>query len=155
MHFEKILIACCLGYSTFVFAQATPDIQCQKAILEAEKQRTPQIYHQCGFDDAGRAFIHWKDWADRNNAYQAMYELCVRYPEAPESISLCQKAALGGNGPALIHLADRLYEQKKYAEAFLPRTALPAFEEDVGMDAQVDAEGEVQLLAAFLCGTAS
>lgn len=118
MHFKKILFACCLGYSAFAFAQTTPDIQCQKAILEAEKQRTPQIYHQCGFDDAGRAFIHWKDWADRNNAYQAMYELCVRYPEAPESISLCQKAALGGNGPALIHLADRLYEQKKYAEAF-------------------------------------
>ena len=130
MHFEKILFACCLGYSTFVFAQATPDIQCQKAILEAEKQRTPKIYHQCGFDDAGRAFIHWKDWADRNNAYQAMYELCVRYPEAPESISLCQKAALGGNGPALIQeLRDlpgvHLFDNLLLHGVFLP--ALCAF----------------------------
>lgn len=119
MHFRKILLFCCLGYSALAFAQIMPnDAQCQKAVLEAEKQRNPQVYSQCGFNDAGKAFVHWKNWAERNNAFQAMYELCVRYPEAPESISLCQKAALGGNGPALIHLADKLYEQKKYMEAF-------------------------------------
>lgn len=119
MYFKKFLLVCCLGYSTLAFAQnQSMEVQCQNGLLEAERQRNTQIYTQCGFDDIDRAMMQWKGWAERNNAYQAMYELCARFPDTRDGVNLCQKAAIGGNGPALVYQADKLYDQKKYREAF-------------------------------------
>ncbi len=119
MHFKSLLFFCWLLSNAPLMAQnlAEGDI-CQKALLEAEKKRDTQIYTQCGFDDAHRALINWSSWAQRNKSYQAMYELCVRYPNTSDGVKLCQMAAIGGNGPALIYLADNMYAQKKYREAF-------------------------------------
>ena len=124
MRLNRFLFVCCLGYSLLAFAQLSQtEENCRRDLLVAEKQRNSQIYTRCGFDNLDMALIQWKGWAERNHAYQAMYELCVRYPDTADGERLCQLAAIGGNGPALLIQGDKLYDQKKYQEAFQSYTS--------------------------------
>lgn len=118
MRLKSVLFCFSLVFPYFVQAQNYDETDaCYEAVLRAEQQRDFQIYTQCGFDDANRALIRWSSWVVQNNAYQAMYELCVRYPNTQEGVKLCQTSAMAGNGPALLLQANQFYDQKKYIQA--------------------------------------
>ena len=65
------------------------------------------------FDWTDGAFIVAKE----NNAYQAMYELCMRHPNHRESANLCELAVSGGNGSALLNQGNKQYAEKNYIQA--------------------------------------
>ena len=86
---------------------------CKEALLSAEKVRNESIYDTCGFNDKNRAFSEWALWAEKEKAGQALYEICVRYPDLSQAEVLCQKAFNLGNGPALLQRANQLYKEKQ------------------------------------------
>lgn len=118
MRLKSFLFCFSIIFSMSAFAQDSFDVEtCRLALLEAEQQRNPQVYSQCGFDDTNYAVTRWASWLKENNAYQAMYELCIRHPKHRESIRLCELAVSGGNGPALLNHGNKKYDEKNYIQA--------------------------------------
>lgn len=117
MALKSVLMFFSLTFVLPALAQDISDEMCREALLTAETKRNPAIYSQCGFDDMHQAIMKWAPWAESNNAYQAMYELCIRYSDLNEGPELCQKAILGGNGPALVLQGNDFYAQKNYIKA--------------------------------------
>ena len=101
-----------------VFAQTfSLSLECQEAVRSAENIRNSDIYTACDFNNRQKAFGEWSLWAEKENAGQALYEICVRHPEVHQAESYCQKAVKLGNGPALLRQANKLYHEKNYKEA--------------------------------------
>lgn len=118
MHLKSFLFCFSIIFSLSVQAQDSFDVEtCRLAVLQAEQQRNPQVYSQCGFDDVNYAVVKWASWAKENNAYQAMYELCMRHPNHRESANLCELAVWGGNGSALLNQGNKQYAEKNYIQA--------------------------------------
>ena len=118
MKLKSVLFCFSMMFSVAVSARDSSHMDfCYDAILQAEQQRNPQVYSQCGFDDVNYAVVKWASWAKENNAYQAMYELCMRHPNHRESANLCELAVLGGNGSALLNQGNKQYAEKNYIQA--------------------------------------
>ena len=118
MRLKSVLFCFSVIFSLSVQAQdSSVSDACRSAVLQAEQKRDPQVYSQCGFDDVKYGVMKWASWAKENNAYQAMYELCVRHPNHRESLSLCEVAVSGGNGSALLNLGNKQYAEKNYIQA--------------------------------------
>ena len=117
---------CSLAILTFKSAYAQVSsltIPCQEAARTAETIRNDEIYTKCGFDNRKKALGEWAVWAEAEKSGQALYEICLRH----KMETYCQKAVEFGNGPALLRRANKLYTEKKYAEAAALYTrALPS-----------------------------
>ncbi|MGN0919974.1 MAG: hypothetical protein ACI4OR_04390 [Alphaproteobacteria bacterium] len=115
----RFLLFCCVSVlCQGAMAQTSAlGIECQEAVRAGENIRNPAVYAACGFDERQKAFGEWALWAEKEKAGQALYEICVRHPEAPQAERYCQKAVQLGNGPALVRAANQKYQQKEYAAA--------------------------------------
>ena len=115
----RFLLPCFIcALSCSVVAQTlSANLECQEAVRAGENTRNPAVYTACGFNERQKAFGEWALWAEKEKAGQALYEICVRHPEAYQAKSYCQKAADLGNGPALLQVANQLYAQKNYTGA--------------------------------------
>ena len=112
-HYFVCFFACFMVFpvlaQTFSLSQ-----ECQEAVRIAESVRTPDIYDNCDFGNEKKALEEWAPWAEREKAGQALYEICIRHKKAE---IYCQKAEELGNGSALLHHANNLYNQKDYTKA--------------------------------------
>ena len=106
------------AFTLTVHAQAGSLTQeCQEAVRAGEIVRNPDVYTACGFNDKRKALGEWAFWAQKEKAGQALFEICVRHQNDPQSDRYCQQAADLKNGPALVRQANKLFNQKQYAQA--------------------------------------
>ena len=116
--FRRIILSCLCFTTLPVLAQTFfLSSECQEAVRAGESVRNMEIYAACGFNDKQKALGEWALWAEKEKAGQALYEICIRHPEAYQSETYCQKAAQLGNGPALLYLGKKSYNQKDYKKA--------------------------------------
>ncbi len=91
--------------------------ECQEAVRAGENIRNSTVYTSCGFDERQKAFGEWALWAEKEKAGQALFEICTRHSDDYQAQNYCQKAVQLGNGPALLKMANQLYNQKDYTQA--------------------------------------
>ena len=95
----------------------------------------PDIYDQCGFNDANTAFMDLAPILEENQLAHALYEICIRHPKQAQSQRYCMLAAKLGDGPAVGWAGDLYYEKDQIPKAMsyynyaLQRGGLPLEQE--------------------------
>ncbi len=117
MKFLKTLsVMLALGCSVVALAH-TQTMDCESALLNAEKSRQDSVYALCAFDDEDTALNTWASWARENQAYQALFEVYKRHPNSWMADDLLEELVQNKNASALVVQGSKIYAQQNYPEA--------------------------------------
>lgn len=111
MNSKWIVFIVYLLLPTAVLAQSAINVsECKELLARAEKTGDLSVYDSCGFNDEKTAWNEWAGFVSQKQYKQALYQLCIKWPQHPYSQMYCEKSASLGYAPAMIEQGHRLME---------------------------------------------